>query len=92
LQINRTFIVLGGAAGTQTEIDLAHSLGKKLIAFPASGGTARRFYQQATRDRRLCSWMSSERFAALNVCEDPGEDFVLLVEQLINDHHGASRA
>lgn len=82
-------IVIGGAAGTQTEIDLAQSLHKKIIAFPASGGTARRFYHQAIRDRRLCSWMSSEHFTALNTCADPGEDLVRIVEQLINNYHGA---
>ncbi|MFC5751463.1 hypothetical protein [Actinomadura rugatobispora] len=82
-------IVLGGAAGTQTEIDLAHSLGKKIIVLPASGGRARRFYQQAIRDQRLCSWMTHEHFASLNACEDSAEDFVRIVEQLIHDHHGA---
>lgn len=82
-------IVLGGAAGTQAEIDLALSMGKKIITLPSSGGTARRFHQQADRDKRLRSWMADEHFAALGACGDPGEDFVRIVEHLITIDHGA---
>lgn len=82
-------IVVGGAPGTQTEIDLALSMGKKIIPLPSSGGTARRFYHQASRDRRLRSWMADKHFAALNACDDPGEDFVRIVEHLITAEHGA---
>lgn len=52
---------------------------------PASGGTARRFYHQAARDHRLRSPLDDEQFAALNACADPGEDFVRIVENLINN-------
>jgi hypothetical protein len=78
-------IVLGGGAGTQAEIDLALSMGKPIIALPASGGTARRFYHQAARDHRLRDPLDDEQFADLNACADPGEDFVRIVEQLINN-------
>ncbi|GAA1791358.1 hypothetical protein [Actinomadura chokoriensis] len=78
-------IVLGGGAGTQAEIDLALSMGKPIIALPASGGTARRFYHQAARDHRLRGPLDDEQFAALNACADPGEDFVRIVEQMINN-------
>lgn len=78
-------IVLGGGAGTQAEIDLALSMGKTIIALPASGGTARRFYHQAARDHRLRAPLDDEQFAALNACADPGEDFARIVERLIND-------
>jgi hypothetical protein len=84
-------IVLGGASGTQTEIDLALSMGKKIIALPCSGGTARRFYHQAARDERLRSWMADEYFTALNACGDPAEDFVRIVEYLIINDLGAQR-
>ncbi|MEV3921134.1 hypothetical protein [Actinomadura coerulea] len=83
-------IVLGGGTGTQTEIDLALSMGKPVIALPASGGTARRFYHQAARDHRLRASLDEERFAALNACADPGEDFVRIVEQLISNDSGAA--
>lgn len=76
-------IVLGGAVGTQAEIDLAVSMVKKIIPLPSSGGVARRFYQQAARDKRMRSWMADEDFAALNACSDPGEDFIRIVEHLI---------
>ncbi|MBO2455438.1 hypothetical protein J4573_50755 [Actinomadura barringtoniae] len=82
-------VVLGGAAGTQSEIDLALSMGKKVIALPSSGGTARRFYHQAARDQRLRAWMSDEQFAALNACVVAGEDFVRIVEHLITKDLGA---
>lgn len=83
-------IVLGGGTGTQVEIDLAVSMNKPVIALPASGGTARRFYHQAARDHRLRAPLDEERFAALNACADPGEDFVRIVEHLINNVPGAA--
>ncbi len=54
------------AAGlkTQAEVDLALSMGKPVIALPASGGTARRFYHQAARDHRLRAPLDDEQFAA----------------------------
>ncbi|WP_217919280.1 hypothetical protein [Actinomadura sp. BRA 177] len=79
-------IVLGGGAGTQAEIDLALSMGKPIIALPASGGTARRFYHQAARDHRLRDPLDDEQFTDLNACADPGEDFVRIAEQLINNY------
>ncbi|RFU40212.1 hypothetical protein DZF91_18205 [Actinomadura logoneensis] len=81
-------LVLGGAAGTQTEIDLALAVGKKVIPLPGSGGTARRFYHRAAQDPRLRSWISEQDFTALNVTTDPAEDFVRIVEQLITNEHG----
>ncbi|GAA2619316.1 hypothetical protein GCM10010411_63820 [Actinomadura fulvescens] len=83
-------IVLGGSAGTRTEIDLALSMGKRVIPLPCSGGTARRFYHQAARDKRLRQWMADDHFAALNACDDPGEDFIRIVEHLITTDLGAS--
>ncbi|MFP3965385.1 hypothetical protein SMC26_23965 [Actinomadura fulvescens] len=48
-----------------------------------------RFYHQTARAKRLRHWMADEHFAALNACEDPGEDFVRIVEQLITNDRGA---
>lgn len=41
--------------------------------------------QPAARDHRLRARLDEERFAALNACADPGEDFVRIVENLINN-------
>jgi hypothetical protein len=76
-------VVLGGASGTQTELDLAASTGKKIIPLPCTGGTARRFYRLAERDRRLRAWIDDEHFARLGRCGEHGEDFVRIVEELI---------
>ena len=94
-------LVVGGGAGTQDEIDLALLMGKKVIALPASGGTARRFHDRARRDPRLRAWMAQEAFAALDACADPGklaadagmhdrpgEEFTSVLEDLLTSDHG----
>ncbi|WP_157433038.1 hypothetical protein [Actinomadura rifamycini] len=81
-------IVVGGGAGTQTEIDLALSMGKPVIALPASGGAARRFYNRAARDERLRTVLSDEHFAALRVGDDPAEDFARIIENIISEKFG----
>jgi hypothetical protein len=94
-------LVIGGGAGTQDEIDLALSMGKKVIALPASGGTARRFHDQARRDPRLRTWIPEPAFAALDALADPaglagptgkhnrpGEEFARIVEELLASDHG----
>lgn len=88
VQDSEFVIVVGGAVGTQTEIDLALSMNKKIIPLPGSGGAARRFYRQAAEDRRARSWMADEHFAALHTCHDPGEDFVRIIEHLIDNDPG----
>jgi SLOG cluster4 family len=94
-------LVVGGGAGTQDEIDLALSMGKKIIALPACGGAARRFHDQARRDPRLRTWIPEEAFAALDALTDPaqlpatagkhgraGEEFARIVEDLLASYHG----
>ncbi len=94
-------LVVGGGAGTQDEIDLALLMGKKVIALPASGGTARRFHDRARHDPRLRAWMAQEAFAALDACADPGklaadagkhdrpgEEFTSVLEDLLTSDHG----
>jgi SLOG cluster4 family len=98
-------LIVGGGAGTQDEIDLALSMGKKVIALPASGGTARRFHDQARHDPRLHAWIPGEAFAALDALADPdrlaiaagkhgrpGEEFARIVEDLLASHHGEPHA
>jgi len=98
-------LVIGGAAGTQDEIDLAVSMGKRIIALPASGGTALRFHRRASRDPRLRAWLSDEEFALLDASANleslageaegsdrAGEQFVRMVEDLTTDDPGGSSA
>ncbi|MQA26612.1 MAG: hypothetical protein GEU94_14360 [Micromonosporaceae bacterium] len=99
-------LVIGGGAGTQDEVDLALSMSKKVVALPASGGTARRFHDRAKRDTRLRAWLTDDRFALLDRCTDAGqftddsgdaldslaEEFTKIVEDLITDNQGVSSA
>ncbi|WP_125620909.1 hypothetical protein [Actinomadura sp. WAC 06369] len=80
-------VVVGGGTGTQTEIDLALSMGKAVIALPASGGAARRFYTRAARDERLRA-MSEEQFTALGAGDDPAEDLARIIEELLSRESG----
>jgi hypothetical protein len=94
-------LVVGGGAGTQDEIDLALSMDKKVIALPASGGTARCFHDHARRDPRLRAWIPEQAFAALDALahpaklaaaagkhDRPGEEFARIVEDLLASDHG----
>jgi hypothetical protein len=94
-------LVVGGGTGTQDEVDVALSMGKKVIAMPASGGTARRFHDQARRDPRLCAWIPGKVFDALDASSDParfaatagkddrpGEEFARIVDDLLASYHG----
>ena len=94
-------LVVGGGAGTQDEIDLALSMDKKVIALPASGGTARRFHDHARRDPRLRAWIPEQAFAALDALagpaklpaaagkhDRPAEEFARIVEDLLASDHG----
>ncbi|MEU6645311.1 hypothetical protein ABZ863_22515 [Saccharomonospora sp. NPDC046836] len=75
-------LVVGGGPGTADEADLGAYMGVKVIPFPRSGGTARRFYEVARDQRRLRSWMPEPVFTALGTCRD-ADEFVMLVRQLI---------
>lgn len=98
-------LVVGGGPGTQDEIDLALSMGKNVIAFPASGGAARRFHDQARHDPRLHAWMPDETFAALEALAGPAqsasaagkhgrpaEEFATIVADLLASYHGVPDA
>lgn len=75
-------IVVAGAQGTQDEIDLALSMGKRVIALGLTGGTARRFHEHARSDVSLRAWLTDDRFAAFDACRDV-EDGVRFIEHLL---------
>lgn len=82
-------IIIGGAAGTAEEIDLAAYCGTTVIPFPASGGTARRMYERAQDDARLRRCIPGQYFDALATCRD-AEQFVEVVRQVVEDRQGVA--
>lgn len=82
-------VVLGGATGTADELDLAVSMGVPVVPFPATGGTARRFYESAANSARLGSAIPASLAPELGTCSD-ADEFVLLVERQVSE--GASQA
>lgn len=75
-------IVIGGGQGTLDEVDLAFSMGKRLLPFVPSGGAAGRCYERMLTDVRLRAWLSNDLFTALGSCTS-ADEFVNLVEQVL---------
>lgn len=75
-------LVVGGGAGTQDEVDLAISAGKKLLPLPASSGTARRTFALMQHDPRLRSWMPDQEFNALRAAD--AVEFTRIVERTLS--------
>ncbi len=82
-------LVIGGGEGTADEVDLTVFTGVRVIPFPLSGGTARRFYDHARRQRHQREWMPDHYFDAFGECRD-ADEYVRLVRQLINEKGSAS--
>jgi len=74
-------LVVGGGGGTQSEIDTAISMGKRLLPMPLSGGTAARTYMTMLGDAPLRAWLSDATFSALATA-DAGQ-FAELAETVI---------
>lgn len=75
-------LVIGGATGTQAEVDIALAMGKRVLPLPASGGTAARTYQRLRRQRPLRAWIRDEDFTALEDCGD-GDNYSRIVERVL---------
>ncbi|WBB78596.1 hypothetical protein O7606_20570 [Micromonospora sp. WMMD882] len=58
-------------------------MGKKMLPFAATGGTARAVMARMRADVALRSWLPGDMFAALEACA-VAEDFTRLVEQIIS--------
>lgn len=74
-------LVVGGGAGTQTEIDTAISASKRLFPMPLSGGTAARTYMAMLGDEPLRGWLSDATFSALATAD--ATQFAELAEAVI---------
>lgn len=75
-------IVVGGGPGTQTEVELALAMQRRVVAVPASGGAARAFHELARQNPPLRTWMTEDQFAALDACQDV-EGGVRYIENLL---------
>ncbi|MGW0249298.1 hypothetical protein ACWDYH_21965 [Nocardia goodfellowii] len=82
-------IVIGGGAGTLDEVDLAVSMGKRLIPFICSGGAARSAFDRLAADPALRAWMSQNAFEALGTCES-ADEYAKIVEQLFVETESGS--
>lgn len=58
-------IVVHGGQGTRDEVELAFSMDKRVIAIPASGGTASQVHERLLNDPRLGSWIPEPAMAAV---------------------------
>lgn len=81
-------IVIGGSHGTLDEVDLAISMGKRILPFEPSGGAARCCYERMRADVSLRAWLPDGVFAALGSCAS-AEEFTKVVEQVLTDTGGA---
>lgn len=82
-------IAAGGGTGTQDEIDLGRSLGIPILAIPPTGGTARRFHDQALADRSLWPWINDTQLAAVQACSSVDE-YVMFIETVLTHNAGAA--
>jgi hypothetical protein len=74
-------VIVGGGGGTLDEFELALSMGKKVIPFAPSGGTALRALERMQTDVTLREWMPDDAFSALTSCAS-ADEFVKIVEQI----------
>jgi hypothetical protein len=96
-------VIVGGGTGTRAEADLASAVGKRVVPYRASGGTAQAVLQQLRRHPASNSWIPSEALATLDRCghresgttaakiEQMTDDFVDMLDNLIHANRGESR-
>jgi predicted Rossmann-fold nucleotide-binding protein len=82
-------LVIGGGPGTLDEIDLAISMGKRMLPFAASGGAARHALERMCTDIALRSWLPEDVFAALRDCATAAA-YTAVIEQIITFDLGSA--
>jgi hypothetical protein len=70
--------------GTLDEVDLAISMGKRIVPFAASGGAARHAFERMDADVSLRGWMPEAIFAALGCCVS-ADEYADVLEQVLAD-------
>jgi hypothetical protein len=81
-------IFIGGGHGTLDEVDLAISMGKRIVPFAASGGAARDAFERMVADVSLRGWMPEAIFAALGCCAS-GSEYATVLDQVLADTESA---
>ncbi|ONH62353.1 hypothetical protein CcI49_02950 [Frankia sp. CcI49] len=74
-------LVVGGGQGTEEEVRIASSLGKKILPMATSGGAASAAFVAMLDDPVRRAWIGDERFAALSSA-GPAE-YARLVDELL---------
>jgi hypothetical protein len=82
-------IFIGGGNGTLDELDLATSMGKRIVPFAASGGAARHALDRLGANVSLRGWMPEATFAALGSCVS-ADAYANVLEQVLADPGSAS--
>lgn len=75
-------LVIGGGSGTRDEVDMAFSLGLKVLPLPGSGGAAARAYSMMSDSPALHAWLDGERFDTLRECIDT-EAYLRIIEHTL---------
>jgi hypothetical protein len=83
-------LVIGGGSGTRDEVDMAFSLGLKVLPLPTSGGTAARAYSMMSESPALRAWLDVEQFTALRECNDT-EAYLRIIEHALTLSPGATK-
>jgi len=77
-------IFIGGGQGTLDEVDLAISMGKRIVPFAASGGAAHHAFERMAADVSSRGWMPEATFAALGGCASDSE-YASVLERVLTD-------
>ncbi|TCC55113.1 hypothetical protein E0H73_36575 [Kribbella pittospori] len=97
-------VIVGGGAGTRAEADLAVAVGKRVLPYGATGGTAQAVLQHMRRNPALSTWMPPDALATLDQCAQLGpgattieiermtDEFVDMLDTIIHADQGEPRA
>lgn len=74
-------LVVGGGPGTEEEVGIAVSMGKRVIPMPSSGGAAAAAYASLRDNADLRAWMGEQQFAELETA-DAGQ-YAAIVDRVL---------
>ncbi|WP_454854939.1 helix-turn-helix transcriptional regulator [Promicromonospora soli] len=82
------FLVVGGGAGTAAEVTLARQVGKTIVPFPRTGGTASRCFDLMRVDPRHRGGLAESVLDEIGACENSAQ-YGMLVERIVSMKVGA---
>lgn len=77
------FLVVGGGAGTAAEVTLARQVGKTIVPFPRTGGTARSCFELMRADPRHRGGLTESVLDEIGACENSAQ-YGMLVERVVS--------